>query len=109
MIEQNTKKAAFLNEAIRVVGLASAAVQRSNYLDLPANIPRFDRITTRALGDYRQLLGWARGKLASDGQIVLWLGADDSAKLSGLTDWIWEPPIRMTDSRRRELLIGRPK
>ncbi len=109
LIEQNTKKAAFLNEAIRVVGLSGAAVQRCNYLDLPANVPQFDRITARALGDYRQLLGWARSRLTSDGQIVLWLGADDSVKLSSLPDWTWEPPIRMPESRRRELLIGQPK
>jgi 16S rRNA (guanine527-N7)-methyltransferase len=109
LIEQNTKKAAFLSEAIRVVGLIGAAVLRCNYLDLPANLPKFDRITARALGDYRQLLGWARGRLNSTGQIVLWLGSDDSVKLARLTDWDWQPPIRMADSRRRELLIGTPK
>jgi 16S rRNA (guanine527-N7)-methyltransferase len=109
LIEQNTKKAAFLNEAIRTVGITGVTVQRCNYLDLPSNVLQFDRITARALGDYRQLLGWARGRLNFTGQIVLWLGSDDSVKLSRLPDWDWDPPIRMADSRRRELLIGRPR
>jgi 16S rRNA (guanine527-N7)-methyltransferase len=109
LIEQNTKKSAFLNEAIRAVGLTGATVQRGNYLDLPASLPKFDRIAARALGDYRQLLGWARGRLNSTGQIVLWLGSDDSVRLSRLTDWDWQPPLRMAESRRRELLIGSPR
>jgi 16S rRNA (guanine527-N7)-methyltransferase len=108
LIERNTKKCAFLNEVIRFLNLSPVTVVRSDYASLSPTEAKFDYITARALGDHKDLLRWAAGRLAPDGKVMLWLGAQDSLKLSQSKVWRWDPPTPIPHSQRRVILVGRP-
>jgi 16S rRNA (guanine527-N7)-methyltransferase len=108
LIEQNAKKAAFLHEVIRLLELGGVSVQRLDYQSLSPEIAPFDIIAARALGSYRDVANWALSRLAAQGKLLLWLGEEESAKLSALPDWRFEPPARLPTSRQRVLLVGTP-
>lgn len=109
LLEPNQKKCAFLNEVKRELGLENVEVSRSRFEQYApdSNLP-FDFICSRALGDYRRLLRWAESALAPSGNAVLWLGEEDSILLSKTPDWSWNLPIRIPDSARRVIQVGRP-
>jgi len=104
LIEASMKKAAFLSEVIRKLGLTNACVARKRLLDVDAR--GFDFITARALGPYEELLGWASRSLSRSGKLILWLGEDDAARISKEKGWKWQEPVRIPGSRRRVILVG---
>jgi 16S rRNA (guanine527-N7)-methyltransferase len=106
LIEQDTRKAAFLNEVIRALNLAYAKVYRSPYDAFPPEIEKFDVIVARAVGDHKSLLKWAASRLIEAGQAVLWIGAEDAARLSQFPNWRWSLPRAIPESRNRVLLSG---
>lgn len=108
LVEPNTKKCAFLREVQTVLGLSGVEIVRSRYEDFPAAPASFDFVCSRALGGYRRLLQWSRAALKPQGRVVLWLGMDDSTLLSRTRGWNWQLPVKIPESRRRVLLIGRP-
>ena len=108
LIDRNTKKCAFLNEVIRFLNLDLVTVIRSDYASISPDQVKFDYITARALRVDKEFLRWSAGKLAPGGEIILWLGAPDSIKLSQSKSWRWDPPIPIPHSQRRVILVGRP-
>ncbi|HEV3219948.1 MAG TPA: 16S rRNA (guanine(527)-N(7))-methyltransferase RsmG [Candidatus Acidoferrales bacterium] len=108
LIERNTKKCAFLNEVVRFANLDQVRVIHSDYASIPPSENKIDYITARALGDHKDLLRWAAGRLSQSGKIILWLGTQDSVKLSHTKGWQWEPPMPLPHSQRRVILVGRP-
>jgi 16S rRNA (guanine527-N7)-methyltransferase len=106
LIEQDTRKATFLNEVIRALGLQDTRVFRTSYEAIPPEIEPFDVIAARALGDYRSLLNWAGPRLSSCGQVLLWLGAEDAVRLSHFPGWQWRLPHALPESKNRVLLSG---
>src|ERR1700678_10234 len=106
LIEQDTRKATFLNEVIRALNLADAKVLRSPYEALAPEVSNFDAIIARAVGDHKALLKWAAPRLAESGQAVLWIGAEDAARLSELPSWKWRLPLSLPNSKNRVLLSG---
>ena len=108
LIEPNLKKCAFLREVKEVLALESVEITRSTYENLALPAKSFDFVASRALGSYRRLLQWSRQALAPGGQVVLWLGVDDSTSISRLDGWRWQLPVNIPESKRRVLLIGRP-
>ncbi|MGA7785907.1 MAG: 16S rRNA (guanine(527)-N(7))-methyltransferase RsmG [Candidatus Acidiferrales bacterium] len=106
LIERNTKKCAFLNEAIRSLDLSLISVIRSDYASISPLEAKFDYVTARALGDYKNLLRWASGRLLSNGEVMLWLGAQEFLRLSQSTGWRWDPPLPIPRSQRRVILMG---
>ncbi len=106
LIESNTKRATFLAEVVRQLGLTGVRVLVQRYEDLGEEIAPIDFVCTRALGDYDQLLSWAGSSLLSVKTIVLWVGAAETPKLSGQRGWNWRQPVPVPDSLRRFLLIG---
>ena len=108
LIEQDTRKATFLNEVIRALNLEGAKVLRSQYEALDPQIANFDAIVSRAVGDHKSLLKWAAPRLSESGEAVLWIGAEDAARLSALPTWNWHLPHAIPDSRNRVLLSGVP-
>jgi 16S rRNA (guanine527-N7)-methyltransferase len=106
LIESNTKKCAFLREAIRSLELNNAKVFQGRMEAVSSNYGRFDFITARALGQLESLLKWARGRLITHGELLLWLGEADSAEIATQRAWRWRPPILIPGSRRRYLLKG---
>jgi 16S rRNA (guanine527-N7)-methyltransferase len=107
LIEANAKKAAFLSEVIRKLGLLNTSVIRARLLDVESG--GFDFITARALGPYEQLVEWAVRSLSRPGRLILWLGEDDAARISEERGWIWQDPVRIPGSRRRVILVGSPE
>jgi 16S rRNA (guanine527-N7)-methyltransferase len=108
LIEQDTRKATFLNEVIRALNLAGAKVLRSQYEALAPEVANFNVIVSRAVGDHKSLLKWAAPRLHEAGQVVLWIGADDAARLTALPNWKWQLPQSIPDSKNRVLLSGVP-
>jgi 16S rRNA (guanine527-N7)-methyltransferase len=108
LIERNTKKCAFLNEVIRFLDLERISVIHSDYASISPHEAKFDCITARAIGDHKDLLRWAAGRLAPAGDVMLWIGVQDSLKLSQSKGWSWNPPIPIPHSQRRVVLVGHP-
>jgi 16S rRNA (guanine527-N7)-methyltransferase len=108
LVEPNIKKCAFLREIQATLLLTGVEVVRSSYENCPAAPDSFDFICSRALGGYKRLLQWSRAVLRPDGRVILWLGVEDSIFLSRTKGWNWELPVRIPESRRRVILIGRP-
>jgi 16S rRNA (guanine527-N7)-methyltransferase len=108
LIEQDTRKATFLNEAIRALNLTDARVLRSPYEALAPEMGDFDVVVSRAVGDHKSLLKWAGSRLSESGQAVLWIGAEDAARLSALPSWKWRLPLAIPTSKNRVLLSGVP-
>jgi len=109
LIEANTKKAAFLSEVARQLGLDSVTVLRARTDDIDPSGLAAKCITARAVGQFDRLLEWSRCGLAPDGQIVLWLGIDDATKVSASQGWTWSQAIPIPKSARRILQVGCPK
>jgi 16S rRNA G527 N7-methylase RsmG len=103
------KKATFLSECIRELGLVGAEVVRSRFEDLDKRALDFNFITARALGGYEGLIEWAQESLASSGALVLWLGQDDAVELENESSIEWRPPIIIPNSDRRTILVGAHK
>jgi 16S rRNA (guanine527-N7)-methyltransferase len=108
LIESNTKKCAFLSEVIRTLDLRNATVFRGRMEEFSPGSANFDFITSRALGQFDDLLKWSLTHLASGGKVVLWLGDDDARKLSRAPGWTWDRPILIPGSKQRYLLVGSP-
>lgn len=107
LIEPNIKKCAFLREVQTALALTGIEVVRSRYEDFPATPASFDFVCSRALGGYRRLLQWSKAVLRAQGRVILWLGVEDSNLLSRTKGWNWELPVKIPESRRRVVLIGR--
>lgn len=107
MIEANTRKAAFLSEVVRTLGLDNANVTRSRIEDYKAEQP-YDWITARALGQHEEFIAWARRNLRSSGSVVLWLGEDDANRVSSIPGWRWHAALPIPGTKKRLLLVGTP-
>jgi 16S rRNA (guanine527-N7)-methyltransferase len=108
LLEPNLKKCAFLREVHSSLGLSNVEVVRSRYEDFHA-AGSFDFICSRALGGYKRLLLWCKALLKPKGQVILWLGTEDSNLLTRVKGWNWALPVKIPESRQRVLLIGTPK
>jgi 16S rRNA (guanine527-N7)-methyltransferase len=107
LIEQHTKKCVFLNEAIRLLDMSDARVIRSAYEVLPPEQANFDFIAARALGNHKNVLNWAQSRLGPDGRVALWLGSGDAAKIMTLSDWNWDQPHPIPNTRNNVILTGK--
>jgi 16S rRNA (guanine527-N7)-methyltransferase len=109
LIESNSKKCAFLSEAVRELQLSNVTVFRGRMDDYRADPGPLSFVAARALGQHAELLGWAKKNIAADGKVILWLGESGSREIPLNLDWLWDPPKRIPGSERRYLLIGSPK
>lgn len=108
LIESVKKKCAFLSEVVRELGLGNVEVRPARFEEIRPEGLMADIITSRALGDFRQLMSWSEQALVNRGHLVLWLGMEDSTRLSATRRWTWQPAVRIPESQRRFILIGRP-
>lgn len=108
LIEPNLKKAAFLSETVRVLGMKSVEVLRFRMEDLPIEFAEFDFISARAVGHYDALLRWSRNRLNQRGQVVLWVGKSDATLIQEFSDWLWKRQVRIPDTQSRIILTGSP-
>ena len=109
LIESNKKKCAFLAEVVRSLGLQGVEIMAKRFEEIrPGPDLSIDFVASRAVGDFPRLLRWSREALGYRGHILLWVGGEDTTKISMTPGWNWEPPARIPESQRRFLLIGRP-
>lgn len=108
LLEPNIKKCAFLREVQATLAITGVETVRLRYEDFSAEPGSFDFICSRALGGYKRLLQWSRRLVTERGHVVLWLGFDDCTLISRAKGWFWEVPVRIPDSKRRVILVGRP-
>jgi 16S rRNA (guanine527-N7)-methyltransferase len=107
LIESNKKKCAFLAEVVRALGFTGIEIRPERFEQIRPETLMANIITSRAVGEFKQLLRWSAKALARRGHVVLWLGAEDSTRVAGDRGWTWQPAVRLPDSQRRFILIGR--
>jgi len=108
LIESNSKKAAFLAEVVRNLGLDRVDVLRLRAREVKSDAAKFDYVTARAVGNYGDLLSWSSERLTPRGTLILWLGEDDARAIAGEDSWIWHKPMLIPGSTRRYILVGSP-
>jgi 16S rRNA (guanine527-N7)-methyltransferase len=106
LVESNVKKATFLAEVIRELGLTDARVLVSRYEELGEEVAPLDVICSRALGDFANFLAWAASPRVSAKHMFLWLGGRDLDEVRARPSWTWSEPVSIPKSLQRFLLTG---
>ena len=106
LIESNVKKATFLAEVIRELGLQEARVLVSRYEELGEEVAPLDFVCSRAVGEFSPFLEWARSDRIAAKEVILWVGARDVEEIRKIRTWEWREAIPVPHSLRRLLLVG---
>jgi 16S rRNA (guanine(527)-N(7))-methyltransferase RsmG len=106
LIESNVKKATFMAEVIRELGLTDAKVLVSRYEELGEEVAPLDFVCSRALGDFARFLEWAGSPQISAKSVLLWLGSRDLEEVRAISGWQWDLPRPMPHSLQRLLIRG---
>jgi 16S rRNA (guanine527-N7)-methyltransferase len=107
LVESNIKKATFLAEVVRALGITGANVLVSRYEELGEEIAPIDFLLARALGEFEMFLKWAASERVDAKKVILWLGASDVEEVRKSSRWAWESSaVTVPQSLRRVLLIG---
>jgi len=106
LIESNLKKATFLTEVVRELGLKGVRVIVSRYEGLSEEVAPLDVVCSRAVGEFAPFLHWAASPEISVQKVALWIGAEDAARVSGIDGWDWQEPKPIPRSLRRFILVG---
>ena len=105
LIEANGKKAAFLNEAIRALGLDNARVFSGRAEDFGE---RADLVTMRAVEKFYEALPLAVTLVKPGGRVAIMIGAGQSESASAAgAEVVWQPPVSIPGGHSRILLVGR--
>ena len=107
LVESNKKKCAFLSEVVRSLGFAGVQICPDRFEEIRPETVLANIITSRAVGEFKQLLRWSSNALDRHGQLILWIGSEDSTRIVSTPGWNWQPAVRLPDSQRRFILIGR--
>lgn len=108
LIESNRKKTAFLKEVVGTLGLVDVEILSERFEGIRASSITANIITARAVGQFADVLAWSREALSQRGHVLLWVGGEDAARIARTPAWNWMPAVRIPDSQRRFILIGRP-
>lgn len=104
MIEADSRKAAFLNEVITILGLKNARAlnQRAEAYSEVA-----DLVTLRAVEKFERSLSTSVGFLRTGGRVALMVGSSqvESARLVA-PEISWSDPVAIPESRSRVLFVG---
>ena len=106
LVESNIKKATFLAEVVRELGLIDVQVLVSRYQELGEELTPLDFVCSRALGEFASFLTWAGSEAIAAKQVILWIGARDLDEIQRMEGWNWREPIQVPHSLRRLLLVG---
>ncbi len=109
LVESNLKKATFLAEVIRELGLKDTQVLVRRYEELHEEIAPLDYVCSRALGEFPSFLKWASSTETGARQVILWIGARDLPGIQRIDAWEWREPIQVPHSLQRLLLVGTKK
>jgi 16S rRNA (guanine527-N7)-methyltransferase len=106
LVESNVKKATFMAEVVRELGLTDTRVLVSRYQELGEELTPLDTVCSRALGDFANFLGWAASPRVDARNVLLWLGGRDLDDVRGLPGWTWSDPVAVPKSLQRYLALG---
>jgi len=109
LIESQNKKATFLKEAVRTLGLKNVAVHAGRAEDL-AGKSRANLVTMRAVEKFADSATLAANLLQPEGRLALLIGAaqaEDARRL--LPGLQWADPLAIPGGTTRVLLVGRAK
>lgn len=106
LIESNVKKATFLAEVVRELGLTDTRVLVSRFEELGEEVAPLDFVCSRALGEFAKFLDWAGSPTVSAKNVLLWLGSRDLEGVRAVPGWTWEAPKPVPHSLQRVLLRG---
>jgi 16S rRNA (guanine527-N7)-methyltransferase len=109
LVESNLKKATFLAEVVRELGLTDVQVLVRRYEELGEEVAPLDTVCSRALGEFPPFLEWAGSEQIATKQVILWIGARDLDGIQKIRTWEWRAPIPVPHSLRRLLLVGTKK
>ena len=105
LLEPNLKKSVFLSEVVRELQLRNVAVVRDRMEDVGA-MP-LDYVASRAVGQFVELMKFAKKALVPNGRAIFWIGLEDSKTVIGkYPEWEWSEPRLMPQSARRYLVHG---
>lgn len=108
LVEASHKKATFLGEVKRSLGLEGVEIVCARIEQLAVQAGFVDFVSARAVGSLPKILLWSLRALPPTGNLVLWLGSDQAIKVAKTAGWLWRSPVIIPGSRRRVLLIGEP-
>jgi 16S rRNA (guanine527-N7)-methyltransferase len=106
LVESNVKKATFLAEVVRELGLTDARVLVSRFEELGEEVAPLDIVCSRALGDFANFLAWAASPQIAAKQVLLWLGGRDLQEVRSQPSWTWCEPLSVPKSLQRLILLG---
>jgi 16S rRNA (guanine527-N7)-methyltransferase len=106
LVESSVKKATFLAEVVRELGLTDVRVSVSRFEELGEELAPLDVVCSRALGDFGNFLGWAASPQISAKRALLWLGGRDLDEVRALPGWNWVRPVAVPKSLQRYILSG---
>ncbi len=109
LVESNLKKATFLAEVVRELGLKDAQVLVRRYEELHEEMAPLDYVCSRALGEFPAFLDWAASEQIAAKEVILWIGTRDLPGLQKVQSWEWREPIQVPHSLQRILLVGAKK
>ncbi len=106
LIEPNSKKAAFLSEVLRQLGIDGVEIYRGRMEGYAVAQRSFDFVTARAIGKFRELLEWSSCSLSMHGKVILWVGSEGVKAVKSATGWKWSEPTLLPNSRARFIVTG---
>lgn len=106
LVESNMKKATFLTEVVRELGLTGIRVIVSRYEELSEEVAPLDVVCSRAVGEFGPFLEWASSRVIAARKVALWIGAQDAESVRRLGAWSWQEPKPIPHSLRRFILVG---
>jgi 16S rRNA (guanine527-N7)-methyltransferase len=106
LVESNFKKATFLAEVVRELGLTDTRVLVSRFAELGEEVAPLNMVCSRALGDFANFLEWAASPRVAAKQALLWLGGRDLDEVRTRPSWSWSEPLAVPKSLQRFLLLG---
>jgi 16S rRNA (guanine527-N7)-methyltransferase len=108
MIESNHKKATFLREVVRTLGLDNVVVrtERAEELGSDLGFLRSDFVTFRAVENFEKILNLAVTFLVPGGRLAALIGASQSGVLKEMSRVRWGEHILVPQSHSRILAIG---
>lgn len=104
LIESQRKKATFLREVIRALGLGEVEVHARRAEELASQA---ELVTMRAVEKYERALPVAAKLVARQGRLALMIGADQARMArASLSEFAWQQQAPIPRSSARILLVG---
>ncbi|HEX6466543.1 MAG TPA: RsmG family class I SAM-dependent methyltransferase, partial [Terriglobales bacterium] len=103
-VESQNKKATFLKEVIRALGLIDIQVHQGRAED---SVLKAQTVTMRAVERFEVSASAAATLVEPGGRLALLIGAPQVNKAQSLLpDFQWQPAIEIPQSEQRVLLLG---